>query len=50
MHCKRNHKQNKMTTLEMGENICQGRNGQGNNLQNMQTTHATQYQKNEQPN
>ena len=30
----------------MGENICKGSNGQGINLQNIQTLPAVQYQKN----
>ena len=38
------------TTHRMGENLCQQCNRQGPNLQNIQTTHATQQQKNKQPN
>ena len=34
----------------MGENICKQCNQQGINLQNIQTAHAAQYQKNKQPN
>ena len=34
----------------MGENICKQSNRQGINLQNIQRAHATQYQKNKQPN
>ena len=34
----------------MGENICQPSDGQGISLQNIQTAHAAQYQKNKQPN
>ena len=34
----------------MGENICKQSNWQGINLQNIQTAHAAQYQKNKQPN
>ena len=34
----------------MGENICKQSNQQGINLQNMQTAHTAQYQKNKQPN
>ena len=39
-----NHKQNKKTTLRIGENICKQSNQQGINLQNIQTSHAPQYQ------
>ena len=45
-----NHKKDEKTTLRMGENICKRINGQGINLQNIQTAHATQYQKNKLPN
>ena len=48
MHSKGNHKQDEKTTLRMGENICQQINGQGANLQNIQTVHAAQYQKSKQ--
>ena len=42
---------NKTKTIHtMGENICKQSNRQGINLQNIQTTHAAQYQKNKQPN
>ena len=34
----------------MGENICKQSNGQRINLQNIQTAHVAQYQKNKQPN
>ena len=34
----------------MGENICKLSDQQGINLQNIQTAHAAQYQKNKQPN
>ena len=34
----------------MGENICKWSDQQGINLQNKQTTHVAQYQKNKQPN
>ena len=46
MHSKGNHKQDKKTTLRMGENICKRINGQKINLQNLQAAHAAQYQKN----
>ena len=48
MHDKGNHKQDKKTTHRMGENICKWSNGQRINLQNIQTAHGAQYQKNEQ--
>ena len=41
---------NQMQTLRMGENNCKWSNWQRINLQNIQSTHATQYQKNKQPN
>ena len=50
LHSKGNHKQDEKTTLRMGENICKWSNGQRNNLQNIQTAHGAQYQKNKQPN
>ena len=50
LHSKGNHKQDEKTTLRMGENICKRINGQRINLQNTQTAHAAQYQKNKQPN
>ena len=50
MHSKGNYKQDEKTTLRMGENICKRINGQRINLQNIQTAHAAQYQKNKQPN
>ena len=34
----------------MGEDICKKYDQQGINLQNLQTVHAAQYQKNKQPN
>ena len=34
----------------MGENICKWCDLQGVNIQNIQTGHTTQYQKNKQPN
>ena len=46
LHSKGNHKQDEMTTLRMGENICKQINGQRINLQNIQTAHGAQYQKN----
>ena len=45
MHSKANPKQNEMTTLRMGENICKWSNQQGINLQNTQIAYAAQYQK-----
>ena len=50
LHSKGNHKQDKKTTLRMGENICKRINRQRINLQNIQAAHAAQYQKNKQPN
>ena len=50
LHSKGNHKQDEKTTLRIGENICKRSNRQGINLQNIQTAHAVQYQKNKQPN
>ena len=50
MHSKGNHKQDEKTTLIMGEDICKWSNGQGINLQNIQTAHAAQYQKTKPPN
>ena len=47
---KGNHKQNEKTTYGMGENICKQCDKQGIDFQNIQTAHATQYQKNKQPN
>ena len=49
MQSKGNHGQDEKTTLRMGENICK-RSNQGINLQNIQTAHGAQYQKNKQPN
>ena len=46
LHNKENHKKNKKTTYRMGENSCKLWNQQELNLQNMQTTHTTQQQKN----
>ena len=45
LHGKENHKQDKNTTLKMGENICKQSNWQEINLLNIQTTHAAQYKK-----
>ena len=50
MHVIGNHKQNKKTIYKLGENICKQCNWQGINLQNIQTVHTAQYQKNKQPN
>ena len=38
-------KKKKKTTCRMGENSCKQCNQQGLNLQNIQTTHVTQWQK-----
>ena len=48
--CTGSYQQNKRTTYRMGENICKPCKRQGINLQNTQTAHATQYQKNKQSN
>ena len=48
LHSKGNHKQNEKATYRMGENICKRCDWQGLNLQNIQTTHTTQYQTNKQ--
>ena len=45
LHNKGNHKQDEKTTLRMGENICKWSKWQRINLQNVQATHAAQYQK-----
>ena len=50
MHSKGNHAQNEKTVHRMGENICQQWSQQEIYLHNTQTAHATQYQKNKQPN
>ena len=42
---KGNHKQNKMTTYRMGENICKQCNWQGLNFQNIKTAHIAQLKK-----
>ena len=49
LHSKGNHKQDEKTTLRMGGNICKRCNQQGTYLQNIQTTHAAQYQKTKNP-
>ena len=49
LHSKGNHKQDKKTTLRMGENIWKWSNWQRINLQNLPAAHAAQYQKNKQP-
>ena len=41
---------NKVSTYRMGENSCKQCSGQRRDLQNTQTTHTTQQQKNKQPN
>ena len=50
MHNKGNYKQDKKTTLRMGENNCRWSNWQRINLQNIKAAHTAQYQKNKQPN
>ena len=47
LHSKGNHKQSEKTT---GENICKQCYQQGLHIQNIQTAHITQYQKNKQSN
>ena len=49
LHSKGNHKQDKKTALRMGENICKWNNRQRINLQNIQTAHGAQYQRNKNP-
>ena len=49
LHSKGNHKQNEKATHRMGENICKRCGRQGNNLQDLQTAHAAQYQKTNNP-
>ena len=49
MHSKGNHKQNKKTTLRIGENIFKWSNWQGINLQNIQTAYAVKNQDSKQP-
>ena len=41
-HSKENHKQNKTTIYEMGENNCKQWDQQGIKFQNIQTVHTTQ--------
>ena len=51
LHSNVNHQKKKeQTTYVMGENSCKWSNWQGLNLQNIQTTHTAQQQKNKQPN
>ena len=50
MHSEGNPKQNKKTTLRMGENTCKWSNIHEINLWNIQAAHAAQYQKDKQPN
>ena len=45
LHGTANYQQNEKTAYEMRENICKRCNGQGVNIQNIQTAHTTQYQK-----
>ena len=44
-YSKGNHTQNENTYYKMGENICKQCNQQGINLQNIQTAHEAQHQK-----
>ena len=46
LHSKGNHKQNENISLRTGVNTCKQTDWQGINLQNIQTAHAAQYQKN----
>ena len=48
LHSKGSHKQNEKTTCGLGENICKWNNRQRINLQNIQTAHEAQYQKDKQ--
>ena len=50
LNSKGKHKQDKKTTLRVGENLCKWSNWQRINLQNLQAAHEAQYQKNKQPN
>ena len=50
MHNKGNNKQNEKTTHRTGDYTCKPWNWQGINLRNLQTPHATQYQRNKQLN
>ena len=51
LHSKGNpKKKNEKTTYRLGENICKWCNRQGLNLQNIETAHTSQQQKNKQPN
>ena len=50
LHSKGNHQQNEKTIDRTGENTCKQCYWQGVNIQNKQTAHTTQYQKNKQPN
>ena len=49
MHSTGNHRQNEKTTHRTGENICKWSDGQEIKLQNIQTAHANQYQKTNNP-
>ena len=49
MHSKGKDKQNEKTTHRMGENICKWIDQQGINLQKIQTAHAAQYKKKNNP-
>ena len=50
LHSKGNHKQDKKTTLRMGENICKQTNWEMINLQNIKAALAAQCKKNKRPN
>ena len=50
LHNEGNNKQNEKAAFRMGENNSKWNNWQRINLQNIQTAHVVQYQKNEQPN
>ena len=45
LHDKQNHQQNKRTTYWMGESICKWQEWQGDNIQSIQTSYKTYYQK-----
>ena len=50
LHNEGNYKQGEKIALKMGENNSKWNNWKRMNLQNIQAAHATQHQKNKQPN
>ena len=50
MHSEENYKQGEKAAFRMGENNRKGSNWLRINLQNIQTAHAAQYEKNKWPN